>query len=186
MTDAKWKTVLKHLEIVNGEDGLHTVDSALLNAAENSLHIKLPDSYRSFCRVFGVGSFGRGDFNIAVPGYNGKANTYSLEYLTDSQRELAGQLGDLGLDPDQISRGIFFAIDMSRSNHFFDPEDVTDPKKHEYAVFSLYRNYEVERTFDSFWDFVTIGCLGEKRNCLLALEDEEGESPQQIFQPMTE
>ncbi len=165
---------------------MHTVDSVLLNATENSLHIKLPDSYRSFCRVFGVGSFGRGDFNIAVPGYNGNAETYSLEYLTDSQREFAGQLGDLGLAPDQISRGIVILIDMSRSTHFFDPKDVTGPKKHEYAVFSLYRNYEVERTFDSFWDFVTIGCLDEKRNYLLALEDDEGESPQQTFQPMTE
>lgn len=186
MTDAKWRTVLKRLEIVNGEDGLHTVDSDLLKSAESSLHIKLPDSYRSFCRVFGVGSFGTGDFNIAVPGYNGKTKTYSLEYLTNSQREFAGQLGDLGLDPDQITRGIFFAIDMSRTNHFFDPEDVTNSKKNEYAVFSLYRNYEIERTFDNFWDFVTKGCLGERRNYLLALEDEEGESPQQTFQPITE
>lgn len=186
MTDAKWKTVLQQLEIVDGENGLHTVDSASLQAAENSLHIKLPDSFRSLCRVFGVGRFGRGDFNIAVPGYVGKAATYSLEYLTNSQRELAGQLGDVGLDPEQIARGVFFAIDLSGSNHFLDPEDVTDPKKHEYAVFSLYRNYEVERTFDNFWEFVTMGCLGERRNYLLAVEDEEGESPRQTFQPITE
>ena len=186
MTDAKWKTVLQQLEIVNGENGLHTVDAASLKAAESSLRIKLPDSYRSFARVFGIGSFGRGDFNVAAPGCIGKAKTYSLEYLTNSQRGFAAQLGDLGLDPNQIARGIFFATDMSGSNHFFDPADVTDPKKHEYAVVSLYRNYEIERTFDSFWDFITVGCLGERRNYLLGVENEEGESPPQTFQPVTE
>ncbi len=58
MTDTKWKSILQQLEIVNGEHGLQTVDSASLKAAENSLHIKMPDSYRSFCSILGAGSVG--------------------------------------------------------------------------------------------------------------------------------
>ena len=183
MTDAEWETILQQVEILEG--GLHNIDVELLDAAENSLQVKLPSSYRSFCRVFGVGSFGTGDFNIAVPGYVGRSRSYSLQYLTESQRELADQYGDVGLDSELLSRGVFFSVDMSGSNHFFDPDVVTDPENHEYAVFSLYRNYAVERTFDNFWDFVTIGCLGEKRNFLLALDDED-ELPQQTFTPINE
>lgn len=185
MTNEKWQTVLQQLDIVNGEAGLQTVDSASLDAAEVHFQFKLPESYRSYCSNIGVGSFGRGDFNIAAPGYRGETETYALEFLTKSQRELAEQFGDLDLDPSQISRGIFFATDMSGSIHFFDPEDVSDRTNHEYAEFTLYRNHEIERTFDNFYDFVTVGCLGEQRNYLLACEDDDDETPQQNFQPMT-
>ncbi|QDT39961.1 hypothetical protein Pan241w_00140 [Gimesia alba] len=161
MSEQDWKALLANLNIITNGDKVTPVSTETLVTFERKQGIKLPSSYRSYCRVFGAGQFAN-LFNIAIPGYSGRSPTYSVEYLSNSQIELADQLAELGTDASQIKRSIFFSFDLIGSNHFFDPEDITDKHKTEYAVYTLFRNCDVQRSAIYFWEFITLSCLGNK------------------------
>ena len=142
MTEQDWKALLANLNIITNGDTLNPVNNEVLETFEKEQGVKLPSSYRSFCNVFGAGQIAN-LFNIAVPGYSGRSPTYSTKYLSESQIELADQYAELGVDSVQLKRGIFFCLDIIGSNHFFDPEDATNNKKPEYAVYTLFRSGEI-------------------------------------------
>jgi len=178
MTKTQWKQLLKKLDVKNDMGDLSPVTQAALDTFENDCGIRLPSTYRSFCRVFGAGEFGR-EFLIAVPGFKGESKTNSLQGLQELSH--AGlEYDEYSPDPQQHARGVFFAFDILGSKYFFDPEDISDARKNEYAVYTLFRDWEVQRTADNFWQFVTECCLGERHDELIESE----EPPEQVFRPV--
>ena len=178
MNEKHWQDLLKRLKIEYGL-ALRPVATKDLDAFEKKRGIKLPRSYRTFCTVFGVGDFGGDEqFSIAVPGYKGNARIYSLEYYDQICHELEYQ--EYSQNPEQHKRGLFFASDIVRSYHFFDPAEVTDSKNNEYAVYTLFSDFQVRRTADNFWLFVTECCLGDKHEQLV-----KDMPPKQAFRPVT-
>lgn len=180
MTQQDWKALLTNLKIITNGDKVTPVDYKILDTFEKDQGVKLPSSYRTYCHMFGAGQIAN-LFNIAVPGYSGQTPPYSTEYLSKSQIDLADQYAELGVDSTQLKRSIFFCFDIIGSNHFFDPEDVIDNKNSEYAVFTLFRSGEIQRSANDFWEFITVFCLGDKCNKLIIDVD----SPDQVFRPMS-
>jgi hypothetical protein len=165
MTKTAWLRLRDELSIEPGADEMRPISPAKLDAFEGKQGLRLPRSYRTFCEVFGAGQIGN-LFSIAVPGYRGKAKTFDLEHLNRMAHD--GQEYDVySKDPAQHTRGLFFCVDLVNAFHFFDPEEVTGSRHHEYAVWTVSRDYELKRTFDNFWEFITTGCLGAKRSRLI-------------------
>ncbi|WP_417385197.1 SMI1/KNR4 family protein [Gimesia sp.] len=180
MTQAHWKHLLERLQIDSDRNDIKPVDQLSLSKFESTSGLKLPFSFRSYCRVFGAGQIGN-LFNIAVPGYSGGSLTYSVEYLSKSQIDLAYQFAELGVDAAQIKRSIFFSLDIIGSNHFFDPLEITNSIKNEYAVFTLFRSCEVQRSAENFQEFLTEYCLGNKCSSLI----KDIRIPDQVFRPVS-
>ena len=180
MTIAKWTKLLSNLETITTQGEVSPVDSLALDEFEAEYGKKLPSSYREFCMVFGAGQLGN-HFNIAVPGYRGSAVTFDVQHLTRSQIALADQFAELGVDPTQVKRGLFFALDSDGSNHFFDTDKVYGKRRHEYAIYTLFRDCRLKRTADTFWQFVNDFCLGDQRGELI-----ETQRPvERVFRPVS-
>jgi hypothetical protein len=178
MTKKNWQELLKRLEIDTALGSLQPVDPKDLDSFEAKRGVKLPRSYRKYCEVFGAGEFGR-QFKIAVPGYQGPAaEVFSLDEL--NQMAIEGQEYDVySKDAEQHKRGIFFCLDILGSFHFFDPAEVTDRVRHEYAIYTVFRDFELKRIADNFWEFITAVCLSKRHSKLVRISP-----PQQLFMPI--
>jgi hypothetical protein len=177
-----WQKLLDRLEVLSpsgrrSRSGqLSPVASADLDHFELSRGLKLPQSYRMYCELFGPGEFAE-EVRIAVPAYRGRAMAFSLEHIDKAAHE-GMDFEEYSRNPDQHKRALFFATGIARSYHFFDPEDVTHGKSNEYAVYTLFKNFKLQRTADDFWLFVAQCCLGERHNQIL-----DDEAPRQAFMP---
>ncbi len=167
MTKKEWETLLGRLEINTRTGKLKPVQPQKLDGFESLFQVKLPLSYRGYCEAFGTGELGM-QFQIAVPGYEGSARHYSLEFLQDLAH--AGIEYELySKDPEQHRRGIFFGLDIGGWYFFFDPADITDRERHEYAVYHLSPALDrLERTGTNFAEFITEYCLGAKHDQLIS------------------
>lgn len=170
----QWKELLGKLQI---QGTIVPVDSDVIETFESEQKIQLPQSYKEFCVLFGAGEFGK-EFPIAVPGFpKDKGKRYSLEHLQRLGKDYQ-EYQEYSTDPKQHERGVFFSLDITGSFHFFDPNEVTDVANNEYAVYSVFRSFELQRSADNFWDFITQCCLGSKHNTLIG-----GDAPPQLFIP---
>jgi hypothetical protein len=165
MSKKVWRFLRSRLAIEPSIDQLRPVTRANLETFEQKQSLRLPNSYRSFCEVFGPGRVGDW-FDIAAPGYRGKAATFSLEKLNRMAHD-GLEYEVYSKDPSQHARSLFFSLDQMGLYHFFDPVEVTDTRRHEYAVYTLFRDYKVKRTADNFGEFITLCCLGRKRTELI-------------------
>jgi SMI1 / KNR4 family (SUKH-1) len=86
VTKKNWQVLLKRLQLDGSMSKLAVVDSTTLDEFESEHGIKLPKSYRTYCQVFGAGEFGS-QFKVAVPGYQGIAEAYSLDSLNEMAHE---------------------------------------------------------------------------------------------------
>ncbi len=177
MNKRAWRTLLKSIEIDPSGGEVTPVEPSTIDDFEERWGGKLPKSYRTYCEVFGAGTFGD-SFNIAIPGYRGKAATFSLDRLNKSARNR--DHAEYANDVEQYDRGIYFCWDLITSIYFFDPDDVVGDVKHEYAVYLVYRDWEVVRVADNFWEFVTEVCIGEKKRQVI-----KGTSPKRVFNPVS-
>src|SRR5262245_50182642 len=109
MTKKDWQALLQRLEINTRMGKLTPVNPKKLDAFEKKHNVTLPHSYRTYCEVFGAGEFGT-QFQIAVPGYKGKATTYSLEHLDGDMAHSGLEYEVYSKDPKQHKRGIFFCL----------------------------------------------------------------------------
>jgi SMI1 / KNR4 family (SUKH-1) len=167
MTKQEWLTLLRRLQVQTQRGATWSkvtpVTGKALDAYEKARGLKLPDSYRTYCTVFGGGTIGS-HFTITVPGSK-KAEMWSLqvfdEYFHDEENETRSR------NPEQHRRAIYFASDIATSCYFFDPGEITDQAHNEYAVYKIFRDYELQRIADNFWLFVTEFCLGKKQKKLL-------------------
>jgi SMI1 / KNR4 family (SUKH-1) len=180
MTKRDWQALLKRLEVNTRMGELAPVTAEAIETFEEKRGVKLPRSYRAFCEDFGAGEFGE-RFKIAAPGYQGDGtgpSFYSLEHLDKAAHE-GLEYEVYSPDPEQHKRGVFFCHDTVRSFHFFDPEEVTDRRRREYAVYTLFVDFKVRRTADDFGQFVTDFCLSKKIHQLV-----KGRPALQLFLPV--
>jgi SMI1 / KNR4 family (SUKH-1) len=179
VTRKQWADLLGSLEVNYrmGRPPLTPAAQGDIEAFERARGVPLPRSYREYCAVFGAGEVAL-RFKIAVPGFKGDATAFSLEDLDKVAHE-GLDYEEYSRDPRQHERGIFFCTDTVRSYHFFDPADA-DPAGEEYAVYTLFSDFEVERTADNFWEFVTGCCLGDRWEQLV-----KGGPPERVFMPVT-
>src|SRR5262249_54019828 len=135
MTKKDWQRLQRQLEINTRLAELKPIEENELDEFGQPHAVKLPQSRRTFFTELGAGDFRR-DFKIAVPGYQGKAMASSLEHLNRMAHE--GQEYDLySKDPEQHKRGLCFCLDILGSFHFFDPAEVTDSRRHEFAIYTV-------------------------------------------------
>jgi len=154
MDEDMWRELLANLET---EGELHPVDVEALNAYEKQSGIKLPASYRHFCRVFGPGNLGDW-FEIAVPEFKGKApKSYDLETVCRQYRQ-GRDWQEYSDDPQQFERAVIFGCDCTGALFLWDPAEQTDKRNREYAVYAIWRDWTRERVCDTFWEFASI-CL---------------------------
>ena len=179
MTEKDWKELLGRLKVDTARRKLKATSRSKLDAYEKTRGVKLPASYRAYCGVFGAGELAE-RFKIAVPGYKGPFPSFSLQDV-DRQAHDGLEFQLYSNDPEQHKRGIFFCCDLVGSFHFFDPGEVTDKARQEYAVYSLFSDFKVRRTADDFWRFVTESCLGGKYLLLIG-----GPPPKQTFAPVSQ
>jgi hypothetical protein len=165
MNKREWKKLLATLKVDTRLGEISPVAPEVLDDFERQRKLRLPRGYRTYCEVFEAGELSE-QFKIAVPGYKGPGKPYALEYLE--------KMAHTGLDheeyspnPEQHDRSLFFCIDILGSYHFFDPAEVTDTRRNEYAVYTLYSDFSVKRMAENFWLFVTECCLGKKHRLLI-------------------
>jgi hypothetical protein len=179
MNIAGWRKLLGQLRLDTSMGELAPVVETSLDDFEKRVGVTLPNSYRAYCLVFGAGRLAE-RVKIAVPGYQGTDYASSLVNL-DSEMAHAGlDFEEYSPDPAQHKRAIFVGFDVFRSYHFFDPADVTDAANNEYAVYTIFDPWEVRRTADNFWLFVTELCLGDKHTVLYG---DPSDAPQ-VFTPI--
>lgn len=161
MSMTNWKRILRQLQLT-GDGGPYPVTEEELASFEKRTGRRLSNSYRSYCRVFGPGRLAD-TFIIAVPGYEGSVDFFSVEKLTDAVVNHTGykEYAPASVRP-VIERGLFFGSDEAKGFYFFDPEDVPYRQPYECAVYAVARDYEVTRLTDSFWEFVHQYCLGKQ------------------------
>jgi hypothetical protein len=127
--------------------------------------LPLPNSYRNFVLEFGPGELA-GIFRIAVP--NCRVPAFNLDREVAAHKKLfKGTMARLRLkkydDPEQVQRMIVFSTTYRGESYCWDPEDITDKRGHEYAVYLLTRaSRKPERIADSFGEFVSEYCLGSR------------------------
>lgn len=153
MEEVAWSELLGTLKTV-GE--LHPVEARALDAYESRSGFKLPASYRHFCRVFGPGDLGDW-FKIAVPDFAGKSpNSYDLEALGRLYHERL-EWEEYSDDPQQFERAVIFGSDGTGALFLWDPAERTNKRRHECAVYAVWRGWSRERVCDTFWEFANIG-----------------------------
>jgi hypothetical protein len=165
VTEKDWKELLGGLTFETDYTTLHPVQTKVITAFEKKRGVKLPASYRAFCRVFGAGDISK-QFHIAVPGYKGTANAYRLEHVENMAHE-GLEYRHYSKDPGQHERGIFFAMDLLRSYHFFDSSESTGSDGNEYGVYTLFSDFKVRRSADDFGQFVVDVCLGKGHDTVM-------------------
>lgn len=177
MTPEQWKELLNRLQLVKSMSDLSPLALSRLEEYEMRHALRLPQSYKDFCTVFGGGEIG-GEVRIAVPSREGELTMFSLEKINSIAQGLEYEV--YSPNPQQHKCAIFFAIDIARSYHFFDPNDLTHQERPEYGIYRLSSTYQVTRIADNFWDFITICCLGPKHSEVIG-ED----APELVFRPVS-
>ncbi len=154
MDEDAWLGLLNTMRV----DGtLMPATSAQLDAYEEHSKVKLPASYRAFCKVFGPGTLGSW-YDFASPCYSGlDTHRWELSGLNEYIRN-GIEWEEYAEDVEQFRRSIIFGKDEATGTFLFDPAIVTNPDTNEYAIFAVWRDFTTERVCDSFDEFISI-CL---------------------------
>jgi hypothetical protein len=186
-SEDRWQALYDSIEIAECSDPVPKPRVASLDAYERKAGFKLPQGYREFLRVFGPGEFGCGH-SIGSPGYPGHSGE-SLDltrlnlgfWANHSEEDWA--VAKFWDDMDRVRRMVLFGTTEWADYLGWDPQDVTDPARHEYGIYRLpHSRHEVERLAGSFWEFVGDYCLGEGflRD---AIDWDAEEYPIRVFRP---
>jgi len=152
-----WKAVLARLKVEDGP--LKPLSMTTLKQYEKKIGIRLPKSYKNYCCTIGPGELVVPHcYRICVPDV--ASNAFNIEKINTDVRSIAG-IDLMAADPVQYKRGLYFGTDISTSDYFWDPQDITDPKNNEYGIYVRYRNWQVDRLCDTFWEFINDICLGK-------------------------
>ncbi len=130
-----------------------------LDAYEEEMGFKLPQSYRDFILVWGPGEFGT-CVRIASPGYAGQGHTVDLPEMHagfDRIRRSSVTSGDKCAESELAQRLVAFGDDGFGGNSYcWDPQDVRNAETNEYAIYAVHLNWpdslDVEAT--SFREFI--------------------------------
>jgi hypothetical protein len=156
-----------------------------LDAYEAKAALRLPESYRSFILAAGAGVLCRA-FEIVSPGYPAQGRA-SIEELNDLYRETQTPdvLREYSNDPERALRLHIFCNCLIRNTFIgWDPREVTEPSRNEYAIYELQRTYGVRRLVDTFDGFVEDYVLGDGfLQCVGGEWDEDDFGPRREFMP---
>jgi hypothetical protein len=149
-----WRLLLDTLKTC-GE--FHPVEATALDDYEKRSSFKLPTSYRHFCRVFGPGNLADW-FEIAVPGFSGKAPTKHDLFTVGWQAHEHREWQEYSDDPQQYEQAVIFGSDCTAALFFWDLAERTDKQRNECAIYAVWRDWSRERVCGTFWEFAHI-CL---------------------------
>lgn len=175
MNEAAWQEVLNRLEIRHPPCRPAADDH--IRRYEEETGFILPDSYKSFCRVFGPGMFEL-ELDVAVPFY-GKHRQHSEFFVlqeTDRIWHNETEFTEYCTDPERYARATFFASGY-REYFCWDPQHITNAVEHEYGIYFVRRNYEMGFAVATFEEFICDLCLGKKHEEFFCVE------PEQVFMP---
>jgi hypothetical protein len=149
-----WKDLQGRLQI---SGVIKPVSDNDLDKYERKRELRLPVSYKYYCHVFGAGVLARWFF-ITVPNYLGKfKKRFDLDSLNLVKDSLEWQT--YSNNPEQFSRALIFAEDEATALYFWDPDELTDTEKNEYAIYALFRDWTTKRLANTFDEFIDV-CLG--------------------------
>lgn len=146
-----WDDLEKRLAVRYTSDGKHRKPKPKdLDRYEKESGFRLPDDYREFALTFGPGTFGRG-WQFSTPGFS---KTKSHVDLATLNHFFQMQKGDLNQ-----SFVRFCGKEDFHGWFAWNPEDVTDPAKHEYGIYLLMDDppVKVASTFREFVMFYAMG-----------------------------
>jgi len=136
---------------------------AALNECEYSLGINLPASYRAFIHQFGPGEL-LGWFRMYAPlidGESGASDALDIVNQHEMWQDPDGYWASTA-DPELVNRLVFCCDTGGGDAYFWDPNDVCDAQRNEYALYELPHsgiNADVIRVADCFVDFINDFCL---------------------------
>ena len=138
---------------------------------ERESHVKLPESYKEFTKVFGAGELAE-YYRIAAP--------LDIEDDNDLVRQNRNAHGEPGEDllgsygPSEVTdRIVIFGNTIGGEMFGWNTEEVTDEDRAEYAIFYLTRRGSMERIANTFEEFV--------QHCLTQEPDKNGYVPPRTF-----
>ena len=143
-----WQELFDSLEIVvpPGYEPLPKPRIEDLDAYEARTGFRLPDSYRQFCLVFGPGALD-GALDIRTPGFPDD----DLSTLND--RRISAERSRRYDNPQRAARMILFGSAVTADVFGWDPGEVTDAGRNEYAIYMRRRDEpEIERLASTFRD----------------------------------
>jgi hypothetical protein len=160
-----WK---KLLDIVQVQGQLDPVSEKQLAAFEAANKIKLPRSYREFCKVFGPGDLQcRIWIHLTTPGRDTSAGR-TVEGLWNVSTEVLNreiwstslfEVDEYCSQPELVRKGLFFARDIYTHLYFWKKDEITSKSMNELAVYVIYREWDIYRLADSFESFIFDICL---------------------------
>ncbi len=163
MSRAKWKKLyhsLVHRKPKLGEPQERAAPE-VLKEFESTYRLRLPESYKTFVEVVGPGEIGA-YFIIYAPGYPNQRSG-SLEAFLEFHRSpeiLKTKVETYG-DPAFIKRMVPFSSSIGGDVFVWDPNDVREKRKHEYANYILPDDQQtISLLATSFEQFIDEICLG--------------------------
>ncbi|MEK6234260.1 MAG: SMI1/KNR4 family protein, partial [Planctomycetales bacterium] len=131
-SERSWNWLLDNIA-VEGEPA-PTSDN-MLNEYETLNSIKLPQSYRDYCKVFGSGRL-TGKIAVQIMTPRNKSVENSIEELNEDiwSRDFI-DLDEYCPDPDLIRCGLFFGRDICTHLYFWNKEEPTGIGRNEMAVY---------------------------------------------------
>jgi len=151
-----WKELYNELKIESSKTNIPKTTSAMLDKLEESIHRKLPKSYREFMIIFGPGELAE-YFRIYGPGKKG--GQADLIAFIEMNREIANVQIETYGEEDFIKRMIPFSDTIGGDVIAWDPS-TSNEDNDDYAIFMLPndRNSIIKLSPD-FEAFITKICL---------------------------
>lgn len=162
MWESKWQELLAKLEI-RLQPGWVSVPKPTeddLIQFETAHNFKLPQSYRSFIKLFGAGTLAF-DFKLLAP-IGPNFPRYDLgSFNLETKSGFTSTFLHFFSEPDRVKRLTYFAIPENADLIGWDPEDIRDRENHEYGICELGPTEDLELVAISFSDFIDHICLAD-------------------------
>jgi hypothetical protein len=163
-----WDDLLRRVKFTTREGDFKRPEVEDLDRFESEFGSKLPDDYREFALTFGPGELGIREWCFRTPGFAESGRSFDLA-------EANGGIDNRGLpnasdvalarrgDPTLIRRLVLFCSGGFDGDYFcWDPTEVTNPEKHEYAIYITCDALDpmTQRASSGFHEFVLDYLLG--------------------------
>ncbi len=183
-----WDDLLQRTKFTTREGEFKRPKPEDLDRFEAEFGFKLPADYREFALAFGPGALGEGEWSFQTPGFPGVGPDFDLAEA-NANRGLPNysdaELTERG-DPALIRRLVGFCKGGMEGDRFsWDPAEVTDPEKHEYAIYITCGDLKplTQRAASTFREIVMDYLLGggyERQVYEAGTESSEPQSPKKI------
>lgn len=169
-----WLALLEGIELPKGGPNAVPLSDFDWESLQERFDVIFPIDYRKYFCCIGPGDWS-GSFHIAVPKLGRSGGQYDLEQHNEWMHPKNPDIDLIGKENLALfQRAVHFASDVVGNSYFWDPVHIRQTGKH--IVFAWMYSKESEVVADSFWEFVTEVCLGERGRSFIA-----DFAPQQTF-----